>query len=85
MTCMPTTLNPFFQIFRSTNNAGKSAGKNPDICIKSILLIFTAKFVIQGGVSPVLVACTNRHTDVVDLLVEAGADIHLATTEVYST
>ena len=37
----------------------------------------------QDGVSPVYVASQKGHTDVVDLLVQAGADIHLATTEVH--
>ena len=39
---------------------------------------------MQEGVSPVNIASKNGHTEVVDLLVQAGADIHLATTdEVY--
>ena len=38
---------------------------------------------LQNGGSPVYGASQNGHTDVVDLLVQAGADIHLATTEVY--
>ena len=38
---------------------------------------------LQNGCSPVFVASHNGHTDVVDLLVQAGADIHLATTKVY--
>ena len=33
---------------------------------------------IQDGFSPVFVACQKGNTDVVDLLVTAGADIHLA-------
>ena len=33
---------------------------------------------IQDGFSPVFVACQKGDTDVVDLLVTAGADIHLA-------
>ena len=37
-------------------------------------------FLIQSnGCSPVYAASQNGHTDVVDLLVSAGADIHLAT------
>ena len=36
-------------------------------------------FLIQDGCSPVYVASHNGHKDVVDLLVSAGADIHLAT------
>ena len=35
----------------------------------------------QNGVSPVYVASLKGHTDVVELLVQAGADIHLATTD----
>ena len=38
---------------------------------------------LQNGYTPVYVASEYGHTDVVDLLVQAGADIHLATTEVY--
>ena len=36
---------------------------------------------MQDGVSPVYAASQNGHTEVVDLLVQAGADIHLATTD----
>ena len=36
----------------------------------------------QDGYSPVCAASQEGHTEVVDLLVQAGADIHLATTEV---
>ena len=36
---------------------------------------------MQDGVSPVYVASQNGHTEVVDLLVQAGANIHLATTD----
>ena len=35
----------------------------------------------QNGISPVYAASQEGHTDVVELLVQAGADIHLATTE----
>ena len=39
---------------------------------------------VQDGLSPVYAASQKGHTGVVDLLVQAGADIHLATTdEVY--
>ena len=37
----------------------------------------------QDGYSPVYAASQNGHTEVVDLLVQAGADIHLATTKVH--
>ena len=36
---------------------------------------------MQDGYSSVYVASQNGHTEVVDLLVQAGADIHLATTD----
>ena len=36
---------------------------------------------VQDGISPVYAASLNGHTEVVDLLVQAGADIHLATTD----
>ena len=39
---------------------------------------------IQNGISPLYAASQNGHTDVVDLLVRAGADVHLATTEVFA-
>ena len=39
----------------------------------------------QDGVSPVNVASWNGHTEVVDLLIQEGADIHLATTEVHAS
>ena len=35
------------------------------------------------GASPVYFTSQEGHPDVVDLLVQAGADIHLATTEVH--
>ena len=38
---------------------------------------------VQDGLSPVYTASWNGHTEVVDLLVQAGADIHLATTKVH--
>ena len=36
---------------------------------------------VQNGISAVYVASQYDHTEVVDLLVQAGADIHLATTD----
>ena len=36
----------------------------------------------QDGVSPVYAASQEGHTDVVDILVKAGADINQAMTEV---
>ena len=36
---------------------------------------------VQNGLSPVYVASQEGHTEVVDLLIQAGADIHLATTD----
>ena len=39
-------------------------------------------FTVQDGVSPLYAASLNGCTDVVDLLVRAGADVHLATTKV---
>ena len=37
----------------------------------------------QDGYSPVYAASQNGHTEVVDLLVQGGADINLATTKVH--
>ena len=41
-------------------------------------------FTVQNGYSPLFVASQNGHADVVDLLVKAGADVHLATTKVFA-
>ena len=38
---------------------------------------------MQNGYSPVYVASQEGYTEIVDLLVQAGADIHLATIEVH--
>ena len=38
---------------------------------------------VQDGISPVYAASGKGHTEVVDLLVQAGADIHLASTKVH--
>ena len=48
-----------------------------------LLLLLLLLLSTQDGLSPVFAASHNGHTDVVDLLVQAGADIHLATTEVH--
>ena len=45
--------------------------------------VFFAVLFVQDGLSPVYAASHEGHTDVVDLLVQAGADIHLAETEVH--
>ena len=37
---------------------------------------------VQDGLSPLYVASQEGHSDVVDILLEAGADVHQATTEV---
>ena len=52
----------------------------------SVLIVFHTQTIFccsqtQNGFSPVYVASNNGHAEVVDLLVQAGADIHLATTE----
>ena len=36
-------------------------------------------FCLQDGVSPLYAASGEGHTDVVDILIKAGADIHQAT------
>ena len=56
--------------------------------IGSVLIVFHTLTIFcccqtQIGVSPVYVASGKGHTEVVHLLVQAGADIHLATTEVH--
>ena len=37
---------------------------------------------VQNGASPLFIASQEGHSDVVDILLEAGADVHQATTEV---
>ena len=54
--------------------------------IESVLIVFHTQTIFcccqtQDGVSPVYVASQKGHTEVVDLLVRAGADIHLASTD----
>ena len=54
--------------------------------IESVLIVFHTLTIFcccqtQDGCSPVYVASQTGHTEVVDLLVQAGADIHLATTD----
>ena len=47
-----------------------------------MVCIYCASILLsQNGLSPVYVASLKGHTDVVELLVQAGADIHLATTD----
>ena len=54
--------------------------------IESVLIVFQTLTIFcccqtQNGFSAVYYASQNGHTEVVDLLVQAGADIHLATTD----
>ena len=37
---------------------------------------------VQNGFSPLYVASYNGHSDVVEILLQAGADVHQATTKV---
>ena len=46
-----------------------------------IFIVRSKLYCTQNGLSPVYVASQEGHTDVVELLVQAGADIHLATTD----
>ena len=39
---------------------------------------------VQDGYSPLYAASENGHTEIVDLLVRAGADVNQATTQVYT-
>ena len=41
------------------------------MCIYTIL-----SFTVQYGASPLFMASQNGHTDIVDLLLKAGADVH---------
>ena len=54
--------------------------------IESVLIVFHTLTIFcccqtQDGVSPAHAASQNGHTEVVDLLVQVGADIHLATAD----
>ena len=54
--------------------------------IESVLIVFHTQTIFcccqtQDGFSSVHAASENGHTEVVDLLVQAGADIHLPTTD----
>ena len=54
--------------------------------IESVLIVFHTLTIFcccqtQNGFSPVYAASQEDHTEVVHLLVQAGADIHLVTTE----
>ena len=40
-------------------------------------------FTAQGGFSPLFVASQCGHTEVVDVLLNSGADVHHATTKVH--
>ena len=58
--------------------------------IESVLIVFHTLTIFcccqtQDGHSLVYVASQNSHTEVVDLLVQAGANIHLATTKVHDS
>ena len=59
--------------------------------IEFVLIVFHSLTIFcccqtQDGFSPVYVASQNGHTEVVELLLQAGADIHLASTdEVYAS
>ena len=45
-------------------------------------LVIVVSFTVQKGRSPLYVASLWGHTDVVDILVKAGADVNQATTVV---
>ena len=56
--------------------------------IESVLIVFHTLTIFcccetQDGYIPVCAASQNGHTEVVDLLVHAGADIHLSSTKVH--
>ena len=52
------------------------------ISIRGMCNMIKISFALQRGFSPLHAASQNGHTDVVDLLVKAGAEIDMATTEV---
>ena len=45
-------------------------------------LVIVVSFTVQGGASPLYVASLGGHTDVVDILVKAGADVNQTETVV---
>ena len=49
----------------------------------NLLVTQNVTLCLQNGCSPVYVGSQYGHSDVVDQLVQAGADIHLATTKVH--
>ena len=40
---------------------------------------------MQDGVTPLYMACQEGHVDIVEILIQAGADIHEAITEVFNS
>ena len=47
------------------------------------MFIIQSIFTVQNGCSPLYVASQGGHTDIVDILLRSGADVHQATIEVY--
>ena len=45
-------------------------------------VVIVVSFTVQNGASPLYIASAYGHTDVVDILVKAGADVNQATTVV---
>ena len=45
-------------------------------------IVIVVSFTVQDGASPLYVASHEGHTDVVDILVKAGADVNQANTVV---
>ena len=46
-------------------------------------LVIVVSFTVQNGASPLYTASQEGHTDVVDILVKAGADVNQAETVVH--
>ena len=90
MLCMYSDLNQYHKTFSCSKDSLcvlRSACSALNFRhIESVLIVFhTLKifycFEMQDGYIPVYAASQNGHTEVVDLLVQAGADIHLPTTD----
>ena len=74
-----------FEISAMANNIAMHVSKHCWYVITCIRLELNPTFyslTVQNGASPLYVASEYGHSDVVDILLQAGADVHKATTKV---